>query len=302
MKPLLRSCALILVVLLLSAPSLNAGGNESAKSPANDPVPAKREKQKENTTAKTSKTQRKATPPSEPPKVVSNPTTEKKQNPPTENPKEPEKYSFWPTIGSWPDWLLILVGAGTIAVAWRTLGVLKAQADATRDAAGAALEEAKAITLSEQAYVFAKVELDGYADDGQERVKLHAKTWFINHGKTPAIIINMTGVLQLTGAGVSDVPHKFPETPSDDRQFSEGWVIASISQSPEGMKLPVELSVAKPDIEEIRKGAKKIYCVGWIKYKDILGNQRETGYCWEYLQTPSARFKFCYASQLNYCK
>lgn len=52
--------------------------------------------------------------------------------------------------------------------------------------------------------------------------------------------------------------------------------------------------------KDIIAGTKKLYCAGFIKYKDILGNERETGYCWEYRPPRERRFRFCDATPLNY--
>ena len=49
---------------------------------------------------------------------------------------------------------------------------------------------------------------------------------------------------------------------------------------------------------------KNLYCVGMIEYKDILGDTRETGFCWEFRMVRSlnsqGHFVFCRNSKLNY--
>ena len=160
-------------------------------------------------------------------------------------------------------------------------------------AANAALETARSITASERAYVFAKVE-DCTLNPTHERtaesvIAMH----FINHGKTPAIIVTSMGKATLLNA----VPNEIVSiTPSPD-QWPQGLVIAADKWA----RMEIKCRLSHPEFEEVRDGRKTLYCFGWIKYKDMFNGNRETGYCWN-LNPGSMKFEFTYSSQLNYCK
>lgn len=89
---------------------------------------------------------------------------------------------------------MAVVTFGAVLIALRTLSAIRDQVIANKDAAqaakdspAAALEEAKAISASERAYVFARVEYEqpfSINVDGTFFARLQAQ--FINHGKTPA--------------------------------------------------------------------------------------------------------------------
>lgn len=288
----MRPCVLILVILLLNTTSLSA--EENAGPVKNRPtLPSTGEKQQSKSNRQTSSPHNTSSQVVKP--TPNEPKPDQKDKSHEQQPQQPTKW--WQEI-IWSGWAQVFVAAFGLYFLWRTLLAVETQSRAAKEAAEAALEEAKAITLSEKAYVFAKVDMQaGYPLPIQNGMTaINALALFVNHGKTPAIISNMTGGLHVTGAGISDIPREFPDAPNDERIFSEGWVIAS-----EGtFQLPLKLIIPESEMDEIRRGTKALYGVGWIKYKDILGNKRETGYCWEYLQTPSSRFKFCYASKLNY--
>ena len=111
----------------------------------------------------------------------------------------------WVTNWNWgtvPDWLMALVTGCAVYVAYRTLNYIKQQADsneaaahAAKQSAAEALRAADSLIASERAHVFGKVELVSpfvpYMDKGE--MQAFARTLFINHGKTTAIIVNMSG-------------------------------------------------------------------------------------------------------------
>lgn len=235
-------------------------------------------------------------PPWKPSEVKSNTASNPHQEASRDNTQDALKNSLWPTIGSWPDWILVIVGLCTVIAAFKTLGIIAVQSKAASASAEAALEEAKAITLSEQAYVFAKVELreeyppDLYAQDG--RTKWIAHALFINHGKTPAIIINMSGDPYFA----SSAPQEFLPIAHNDRRFPEGWVIATGGT----FQRPIEIALTGEQTVALAEKRLHLYCAGFIRYKDILGKERETGYCWEYFPHPQHGFDFCKESKLNY--
>ena len=77
--------------------------------------------------------------------------------------------------------------------------------------------------------------------------------------------------------------------------MQEGLVIAS-----EG-SYRVAMVWGLSDLErgKIERGEWTQFCCGLIKYKDILGKERETGFCWEYRRTQND-FIFSSTSKLNH--
>ena len=89
-----------------------------------------------------------------------------------------------------------------------------------------------------------------------------ARTLFINHGKTTAIIVNMSGDAYLA----DKEPEKLNPSPDDARRLPEGWVIAS----EEKFQRPIELRFTSRQVKDIETRTQTLYCAGHIRYKDIL--------------------------------
>jgi hypothetical protein len=162
---------------------------------------------------------------------------------------------------------------------------------ATEKLAHISSQQERSTRIIERAYVFAKVEfVEPIVPTHEGTAVTQARTLFINHGKTPAIIIHMSGAPYVTDSA----PQQLTPTPHDDRRLPEGWVIASGGM----FQLPIDMRITNRQLGEMEEGRLKLYCAGLIKYKDILGNERKTGYCWEYVPSHS-RFQFCKESHLN---
>jgi hypothetical protein len=211
----------------------------------------------------------------------------------------------WVTNWNWgtvPDWLMALVTGCAVYVAYRTLNYIKQQADsneaaahAAKQSAAEALRAADSLIASERAHVFGKVELVSpfvpYMDKGE--MQAFARTLFINHGKTTAIIVNMSGDAYLA----DKEPEKLNPSPDDARRLPEGWVIAS----EEKFQHPIELRFTSRQVKDIETRTQTLYCAGHIRYKDILGHEWITGYCWQWVPAQN-RFSFCTGSPLNYLR
>lgn len=210
--------------------------------------------------------------------------------------RELTSYTGWQALFSG-----ILIGVGILQLGlffWQlkmireSLTDTKIAAEAAKVSANAALEEATAITLSERAYVFAKIivvnERNLNPPNGEQFVQDGAAE-FWNHGKTPAIILNM-----VIEKHISDEPPF--HMPPLGWQFNEGLVIAAGN----GYRLPIKIQLTDEETRAVSTRAKKLYCFGLVQYKDILNNERKTGYCWEYAPHPHRIFRFCDASSLNH--
>ncbi|MBI5316845.1 MAG: hypothetical protein HZB34_12830 [Nitrospirae bacterium] len=183
------------------------------------------------------------------------------------------------------DWI---IAAFTIVIGVYTCFLYRA----TNKLARISREQERWSKAIERAYVFAKVEriVNEITSTFEGTTAPMARTLFINHGKTPAIIINMTGAPYL----MDIAPQQLAQTPDDDRRLPEGWVIASGGE----FGRPIEIGISDQELKTVLEGTLKLYCAGMIKYKDILGHERKTSYCWEFIPRQN-RFQFCKDSHLN---
>lgn len=186
--------------------------------------------------------------------------------------------------------VLAVVAIFQIILFWYQLSLMKDTLEVSKASADAALEQAKAITQSERAYVFAKVIIEQRSDDVDMILKY--RTVFKNHGKTPANIISLDsdGYAIIRPNDIKNIARH--ET---TWVYPDGLVIAG-GASWSGTK-PVLINQG---VAELTEGQKGFYCFGFIRYRDVFGNHWETGYCWEYIAGQN-RFRLCeQATHLNY--
>ena len=164
------------------------------------------------------------------------------------------------------------------------------------ETAAATRASADALPKIERAYVFANVKLQGGRLTAPRAANPNTMfvAAFFNHGKTPAIITMLRGYSDL----VETIPEKLSASQGDEERLPEGLVIAS----GDAYALPVERAISDIELGQIERKEKTLICYGLIEYKDILGQIRETGFCWEFQQRGDGvgSFKFCSRSKLNY--
>lgn len=204
----------------------------------------------------------------------------------------------------------VVIGVFTVVLAQSTNKLWEESKKATESAEKAALaakSSADVLPLIERAYVFAKVRFDKgvpsiFRSDGTYSFTV----LFVNRGKTPAVISMLRGY-----ATVADVPpiqlNTIPRPAAEP--LPEGLVIASGN----AFSQTVMAHITNDDLRDLNDRSRRLYCVGLIKYRDILGEDRETGFCWEYRLVPRVfgiaafngpatygEFVFCRNSNLNY--
>jgi len=181
-----------------------------------------------------------------------------------------------------------------ILFVWQ-LSIMNQTLNTSKLSADAAADTASYLVNSERAYVFAKVKFAEAifpTHEGNGRTLAHAI--FVNHGKTPAIIIGMSGVPyfiepnEISAIQVRDTPVIFPA----------GLVIASGNT----YKFKIDVFVSHKQLAMLKERSIRLCCSGQIRYKDIFKKEWVTGYCWEYILREN-RFTFCTdATHLNYCR
>jgi hypothetical protein len=147
--------------------------------------------------------------------------------------------------------------------------------------------------VTERAYVFAKAGEWSIGSLSNPEVPVSVTMHFFNHGKTPAIVRTHQAHLMIAKNPPDSIPVNV-----EIQHWAEGYVV------PQDEKLPVKLTITVPKervLRVIEQGDLDVLCVGWIRYRDVFGNNGETGFCWLYRKGLTG-FRFAKDSKLNYCK
>jgi hypothetical protein len=201
-------------------------------------------------------------------------------------PESPEdRVADYTEVLAWFTAILALVSSAQIAFLFR--------ADKTsRISANAAKQSADSLRNIERAYVFIDYELlrerNTALKEGGIRNKQIALV-FKNFGRTPAIVngINYKCLYWQN--------RYLPEMKADRKEIPSGIAIGSGSPR----DFPAFFEGTQCHINEAMSGAGSIYLYGEIAYLDMLGEQRETGFCCEW-NFAEGQFFMAPDTKLNY--
>lgn len=157
-------------------------------------------------------------------------------------------------------------------------------------------EAAEALPLIERAYVYAKVGLDdiGFVQNQKGLWETKFRVLFVNRGKTPAALVQLRAYTIVRDTA----PTQLIEFAGSDTTLPEGYVIAT----DKAWEDDVDCVLTAEDYGQIGLGNKFVYCCGLISYRDVLGKDRETGFCW-HLQFHKNRTRVLISqSPLNYTR
>lgn len=148
------------------------------------------------------------------------------------------------------------------------------QAHHLRQTVQATRAAAAALPNIERAYVFVRVSMPrtpNLSPDGSAESSLFIR--ISNDGRTPAILDQIRAV-----AYVADQrPNALP--PSNERVIPPGLVLAANTPDEQ----TVRFRVSNDEWQNvIGNNGLLLMCCGRIRYRDVLGEMRETGFCWEY--------------------
>ena len=209
----------------------------------------------------------------------------------TQNPPPPDNSSFWFSL------FLVMFTGVLAAVAIFQFFVLRKTLRETQKAANAAKDSADALPILERAYIFSKVipsrKIEIFHGGFDYDKGLEAELWLKNHGKTPAIIkeIAFWGykydspirdkliVIKVHAPRESFIGH--------DEEFEEdsyGFPFITKDEWVGLCTIPHKLI---------------IYCVGYVKYTTIFGEEHCHFFCWEF-DGPTGKFMLSPDSELNY--
>jgi hypothetical protein len=87
--------------------------------------------------------------------------------------------------------------------------------------------------------------------------------------------------------------------PSSASKIPPGSLIIGVG---EDKIFSVELKITEREMEKVLGGNLKAVCYGCVGYMDIFGVRHETGFCWEYRNTPRGGWYFepSTTDKLNY--
>jgi hypothetical protein len=291
MKTLLLSSALILLALGLNISNVSANSPNQNETQNKALSPLDRGHQHE-----PSQSQAKSTDPITPTLNEHPGTTVQKDNSNYESTKssEVECPPMW--SGTCADWAMVGVTFGAVFVGLCTLIAIRVQVRANKDAVVAALKTAEAVILAERAYVFVEASQERDIQPStpipsESSTIVHMK--FTNCGKTPAIIRQIFARLTLS---------KVEPTILRDAAIKE-WNAGVFIAPGDSKTIPISFPPF-PDyrvLDVAESGAIQLYCIGAIKYRDVMDNRRETGFCWQYSKE-TKRFQFVADSDLNYLR
>jgi len=177
---------------------------------------------------------------------------------------------------------------------------LKQTVAATEKAANAAKASAEALPTIERAYVFITVvewfreEDRVITEDGTEQSTV--TIWLWNPGKTPAILTRLYAIAFPTGT----YPDRKDIGEVSDNKIPPGGFI--IKDERKWKHIEAKIRISNKQWDEIeRSGRLKLLCYGRVEYKDIFGDDHETGFCWEWSPHKSHRcFYISNNKELNY--
>ena len=187
------------------------------------------------------------------------------------------------------------VGTLVIAIFTTVLGIFTINlAGSTRMAANAAKESADALTQSERAHIFIKIEAQDFLGvlssanlanvtaDGLVATPVTVEFRFKNYGKTPAILKEMSRDIIIS----ADFPGKIEYFPIEFA--TTGRIVAADAETNPPMKC-IRTRLSKRELTEIIRAQKSFWFYGRLLYDDIFGSGHEHRFIYQYSRNPDSR-------------
>jgi hypothetical protein len=199
------------------------------------------------------------------------------------------------------------IAAFTWALWWATRRLWKASLEQSRDmktslkiaqeAADAAKDSADALPIMERAYIFSKVipsrKIEIFHEGFDYDKGLEAVLYLINHGKTPAIIKEIAFYGYEYDSPINDklvvmnvhAPREsFIGHDEECEEDSYGFISMTKDKWIDLCTIPHKFFV---------------YCIGYVKYATIFGEEHCHCFCWEF-DGPTGKFILSPNNRLNY--
>lgn len=181
-----------------------------------------------------------------------------------------------------PEWWLVILGFPILAfIGWQTKETRKA-AEATRDAAKAALLQANHTVTSERAWMIAEAGDAGMPPEIEGATGIRWTEFsvrFVNKGKTPAFLLEAgyCGKVLPHGENLPAFPPPFGE-----KEIFK-WEGKGLPLLPGADVHKSHLGTWAVDPVKITHGFDVLWVYGYIKYGDAFGFVRETWYCYRWV-------------------
>jgi hypothetical protein len=188
-----------------------------------------------------------------------------------------------------PEWVLVIVGAITaFVIGWQSWEARKA-AEASREAANAALHQANHMVTSERAWlVLERIDMPHLVPleetpHTQQRFA-HCIFWIKNYGITPARVLAVWSEIRINRS-IQEPPGSAPEY-SRTSPIEETYVFPPSKEQPYEARLMPNGIIRRAERDAIRYGSEFLWLRGCIKYCDVLSpdisKQHETWFCYRY--------------------
>lgn len=176
-------------------------------------------------------------------------------------------------------WLIELNGGlvvATVALFIATLLLWRSTRRLVIDAGAAAAATVNALQATERAYLFVEFPSNvaplTNSSVGIQNI-FDVVIW--NHGKTPAEVILIRGYPLVQDS----IPQALIDFEGSELELPPGLGIATNCSYP----IPISHRLTDTERSDIEGWNSKLFIVGCISYRDIFGEVRETGFCWEFL-------------------
>jgi hypothetical protein len=194
-------------------------------------------------------------------------------------------------LAIWTGILVFVAVVQAVMFFWQ-LRLTRAASKDAHAAADAAKASADALPRIERAYLFADisfVDLTVMRKDAEYDMKILVR--ITNHGKTPAVLTSFRCYpLWHDQAPQQLLPHR-----EADRKMPEGLAISSTP-----FEWIIKENIDHERYTDLCDVVRHLYVVGLVKYKDVLGDERETGFCWNTYPTADGTMMTISPSSLNY--
>lgn len=168
--------------------------------------------------------------------------------------------------------LAFITGLLASFAAFQILFVIKADRTAWI-AANAAKDSADALKAQERAYLFVSVKLKEPILVTTANTKNFGKMIIVNHGKTPAILKRLNGLIETYSA--------FPEREYTEIQLDIPAGVQVIGPGRDE-SFDLEFFLNQDKWNSITSGQAMLLAVGRVQYEVVYGEKHETGFCWAY--------------------
>jgi hypothetical protein len=177
----------------------------------------------------------------------------------------------------WSNWALVLIGGLGVLAAYGTLRKIERQTKATEVAAKGAMESGAAFIEAERAWIMAETGniSDDFEPDPTRLEIFEIRPVIANRGRTTGRIVRGC-IAQVQPKSARELP------PEPDYSGEMGNAQVDFVLAPGGAAQPLQVKLSAWDFLPLRRGERKLYIYGFVRYLVMGEHERETRFCFEY--------------------